>query len=244
MNQFNKNLNQENFDNFRKNTCKNYINILGICFFGLLISIIISLQKKIFDLKNKYNELDDIFHELYNKNKELILSDSKIINKNIKYLLFLKTWINPNKKLFSKLIYRLSEDGESIKIFHKKCDNKTQTLILIESLNGELFGGYITCTWDGNMIDKNDNKTFLFNLNKNVKFEKRYNVFNNRDIYAYNNIGPYFGLRDLFFYPSMKFCNSFQSAQFSFLNDINDLTNHKNEIFEIKEVEIYKINFE
>ena len=61
MNQFNKNLNQENFQNIHKNTCKNYINILGICFFGLLISIIISLQKKIYDLKNKYHELDDYF---------------------------------------------------------------------------------------------------------------------------------------------------------------------------------------
>ena len=244
MKQINNNLSNEKFENIRNQTCKNYVNLIGILFFGLLISIILTMQKTINDLKSKINNQNiDLFKEIKDNKNEYILSDSKIINNNIKYLIFLKSWINPNKIITSKLLYRLSKDGESIKTFHDKCDNISQTLILIESFDGKKFGGYTTCTWDGNMIDKNDNKTFLFNLNNNQKFGKRYNIFNNRDIYTYKKNGPYFGYRDLFFNPNMKFCNSYKSTQYSFLNDNNDLINNNNNTFEIKEVEIYQIDF-
>ena len=93
------------------------------------------------------------------------------------------------------------------------------------------------------MIDKNDNKTFLFNLNNNQKFGKRYYIFNNRNIYTYKKNYHYFCYIDLFFNPNMKFCNSYKSTQYSFLNDNNDLINNNNNTFEIKEVEIYQIDF-
>ena len=244
MKQIKNNFYNDKFENIRNQTCKNYVNLFGILFIGLLISIILTMQKTINDLKEKINnQNNELLKEIKNNKNEYILSDSKIINNNIKYLIFLKSWINPNKTISSKLLYRLSKDGESIKTFHDKCDNISQTLILIESFDRKKFGGYTTCTWDGNMIDKNDNKTFLFNLNNNQKFSKRYNIFNNRDIYAYKTNGPYFGYRDLFFNPTTKFCNSYKSTQYSFLNNNNDLLNNNNNTFEIKEVEIYQIDF-
>jgi hypothetical protein len=47
-----------------------------------------------------------------------------------------------------KLLYRASVDGFSRKIFHKKCDNKPPTLVIIKSINGNIFGGFTTALWN------------------------------------------------------------------------------------------------
>ena len=46
----------------------------------------------------------------------------------------------------------------------------------------------------------------------------------------------------LYFYTSMKTCHSYQASQYYFLND-KDLANNKENSFEVKEVEVYKIIF-
>ncbi len=40
------------------------------------------------------------------------------------------------------LIYRASRDGFEASQFNTQCDNKPNTLILIKSTNGNIFGGY------------------------------------------------------------------------------------------------------
>ncbi len=46
------------------------------------------------------------------------------------------------------LIYRASEHEYSSKSFHKYCDDKGQTLIIIKSSGGWIFGGYTTQSWN------------------------------------------------------------------------------------------------
>jgi len=46
------------------------------------------------------------------------------------------------------LIYRASQDGFEAAKFHARCDNKPNTLIIIKSTNGNVFGGYTEQTWN------------------------------------------------------------------------------------------------
>ena len=219
-----------------------------------LFTIINLQQKEIVNLKSENSNLKEKINKIENDIKDLlqfkneimeerkISIDSNIINNNLSYKKSLRKWINPNQSIKFELLYRLTKDGDSISTFHNKCDNISPTLVLAESLDGYKFGGFTTCTWDTKSQDKKDGKTFLFSLNKNQKFEKKYNQNNNRDIYAYSIYGPYFGYDDLFFNTSMKKCYSYQSTQYSFLND-KDLANNKEDTFEVKEVEVYKLIF-
>ena len=204
-----------------------------------LFTIINLQQKEIVNLKNENKNLKEKINKIENdflqfKNEIIedrkITINSNIINNNISYKKSLRNWINPNQSIKSELLYRLTKDGDSISTFHNKCDNISPTLVLAESnisptlvlaesLDGYKFGGFTTCTWDNKYSDKNDGKTFLFSLNKNQKFEKKYNQYNNRDINSgSSSYGPYFGYDDLYFYASMKNCYSYKNNQYSFLN--------------------------
>ena len=67
----------------------------------------------------------------------------------------------------------MSRDGDKIQTFHKLCDNiNSPTVCLISLKDGNIIGGYTTLTWDCSGKWKNDNDSFIFNLNKNLKCEK------------------------------------------------------------------------
>ena len=210
-----------------------------------------TLKNKIVLLEHKQNLLIKFQKEkniAKEKNKEQIEKgiqlDSHIINNIKEYKISLKNWINKASFIKTNLLYRLSRDGELFKTFHEKCNNKSPTLIIIESINGQKFGGYTTCTWNGRWTNKFDGLTFLFSLNKNIKFEKKFNLNDNKDIYADEDCGPWFGRNDLYFEKNMKICYSYKSSQYSFLNDKDLFHNKDNDDIELKEVEIYEIIFD
>ena len=210
-----------------------------------------TLKNKIVLLEHKQNLLIKFQKEkniAKEKNKEQIEKgiqlDSHIINNIKEYKISLKNWINKASFIKTNLLYRLTRDGELFKTFHEKCNNKSPTLIIIESINGQKFGGYTTCTWNGRWTNKFDGLTFLFSLNKNIKFEKKFNLNDNKDIYADEDCGPWFGRNDLYFEKNMKICYSYKSSQYSFLNDKDLFHNKDNDDIELKEVEIYEIIFE
>jgi len=95
------------------------------------------------------------------------------------------------------LIYRASQDGFKAVNFHTKCDEKPNTLIIIKSKNGNVFGGYTEQSWSGKGY-KSDPNAFLFSLiNKDSKPIKMKCINSDGAIYCSNNIGPNFGLMDL-----------------------------------------------
>jgi len=59
------------------------------------------------------------------------------------------------------LIYKASQDGFEAAKFHAKCDNKPNTLILINSTNGNIFGGYTEQSW----YDNGEYKAAKFHTN-------------------------------------------------------------------------------
>ena len=74
--------------------------------------------------------------------------DSKIIKENEKYNLTLKNQINPSKKIKTKLLYRLSENGDEFSTFHKLCDDKGSTLTLFHVNDGNIVGIYTPLSWE------------------------------------------------------------------------------------------------
>ena len=49
--------------------------------------------------------------------------------------------------LYYELIYKMSENGSSPKIFHKLCDNKGPTLTIIKTKGNKIFGGFNSLRW-------------------------------------------------------------------------------------------------
>ncbi len=62
----------------------------------------------------------------------------------------LKEWLGVDTKW--KLLYRASEHDYTPESFHEYCDDKGPTLVIIESTEGWIFGGYTTQSWSGDGI--------------------------------------------------------------------------------------------
>ena len=89
-------------------------------------------------------------------------------------------WIPNNYKSFN-LIFDTRRDGDSVKSFIKKCKGQSPTLVIVETDNGVIFGGYATSAWKGDRYIE-DNNSFCFSLNPN----KKYNVTHpNYALYGY-----------------------------------------------------------
>ena len=95
------------------------------------------------------------------------------------------------------MLYRASLKENTPDDFHRLCDNKGPTIILIETTKGKRFGGYTSLDWDSSSEWKNDLEEFLFSLDNDKKYEvipnSSYKVYSNRGFglwFGYNgNIG-------------------------------------------------------
>ncbi len=70
----------------------------------------------------------------------------------------LREWLGNDYKW--KLIYRASKHNFSSLSFHKCCDDKGPTLVIIKSTEGWIFGGYTTQSWSGESISNDNLFTF------------------------------------------------------------------------------------
>jgi len=70
---------------------------------------------------------------------------SSLMVKNETHQSTLQSWLPPNATC--SLLFRASTDGDTPADFHRCCDNKGPTLVLIKS--GEyIFGGYTSKSWE------------------------------------------------------------------------------------------------
>ena len=86
--------------------------------------------------------------QYYFKNLSEFLPNTHLVNQ--KYDNKLREWLGNDFKW--KLIYRASEHDYTAKSFHKCCNDKWPTLIVIKSSGGWIFGGYTTQSWSGRGI--------------------------------------------------------------------------------------------
>ena len=142
------NLNLEYYDlieNYLKNgkkvvskeLAKKYRNISPDGFINELQMIGVELQE---------NELKEIKKYFY---QPLIMGQSTILDDN-EYDKTLKKWIG--NEYDWKLLYRASEHEYTAESFHKCCDDKGPTVVIIKSTGGWIFGGYTTQSWSGDSM--------------------------------------------------------------------------------------------
>jgi hypothetical protein len=93
------------------------------------------------------------------------------------------------------LIYRASQDGFEAAKFHSKCDLVPNTLVLIKSSNGNVFGGYTDQDWTPNKYHKGDSNSFIFSF-ININHSESYKMMCTKPscaISCLNRNGPIFG---------------------------------------------------
>ena len=163
----------------------------------ILIDKISSLEKKVNNLESENKSLKEDLKEIKEyineqkekeRKKKLKFGDSLIVREDEKQMIC--DWINPNVDIKTKLLYRVSRDGDGADIFHKYCDNKGPTITFAKISNGYRFGGYSGISWTSQDKWVKDKDAFLFSLNNKLKI-----MNNNTDTTVYHGklYGPDFG---------------------------------------------------
>ena len=169
--------------------------------------------------------------------------DSKILSNPEDFKFLKKIFKEKNKKFKPNLLYRATRDGDNCLIFHKKCDDIKDTLTLVKTKTGNIFGGYTSETWKGNNYKKDDNAfCFSIDLKKVYNSKKTDNA-----IYSTRSYGPCFG--DAFFWVLNR---SFSEGGVitEELNKNYDGQQEKNEInngkdkFMIEDFEVFEVKFD
>ena len=166
----------------------------------------------------------DIFHN--NNEIELIARKINEINK-------------VNKKIILNFLYKATVDSDKAQAFHEKCDEAKSTLVLVETNKGKRFGGFTSCSWEGDCIDKKDENAFIFSLDKMKIYE---NIPGEDAIGCYPEYGPVFLGCQIRIYD-----NAFSKGGTTFEKGLNYNTEEDYEltggdrIFNIKEIEVYEV---
>jgi len=129
-----------------------------------------------------------------------------------------------------------------INLFHEKCDQAENTIVLVETKNGKRFGGFTTCSWSGNCVDKNDPEAFIFSFDKMKTYD---NIPGDEAIGCYPKFGP------IFLGCQIKiFDNAFTKGGTTFEKELNFNTEEDYELtggertFEVKDIEVYEVIIE
>ena len=144
-----------------------------------------------------------------------------------------------NKKLTLNLLYKASADSDKAEAFHGKCDDAKSTIVLVETDKGKRFGGYTTCSWGGDCIEKKDEEAFVFSLDKMKTYD---NIPGENAIGCYPKYGPVFLGCQIRIYD-----NAFIKGGTTFEKGLNYNTDEDFELtdgdrtFNVKEIEVYEV---
>jgi len=227
-----------------------------------LEEIILLKQKQIDELKNQMEQLvknvsvtESENYIMRQQQKEgagsqtLTIQDTRMqrikgdIIKSTAELEFLTRKICANhQKITLDLLYKATIDSDKASVFHNKCDWANKTLVLVKSGNGRRFGGYTTCNWKGNSIEKKDDNAFVFSLDKMQIYE----IIPGEDaIGCYPKYGPVFLGCQIRIYDEF-----FTKGGTTFEKGLNYNTQEDYELtgglkkFDVKEIEVYNIQLE
>ena len=203
-----------------------------------------SLKKQIEEYKvklkeqNEEREEEEDSQEFIEKNE--VIGDI-IHNKN--ELDMITNKINKeNKKIIINLLYKATADSDKASVFHEKCDKAKNSIVLVETENGMRFGGYTTCSWSGNCVDKIDPEAFIFSFDKMKTYD---NIPGDEAIGCYPKFGPIF-----LGYQIKIFDNFFIKGGTTFERELNFNTEEDYELtggdreFKVKDIEVYEVLFE
>ena len=144
-----------------------------------------------------------------------------------------------NKKIILNLLYKATADSDKASAFHERCDDANSTLVLVETDKGKRFGGFTTCSWRGDCIDKKDEDAFVFSLDKMMVYE---NIPGEDAVGCYPKFGPIFLGCQIRIYD-----NAFSKGGTTFEKGLNYNTEEDYELtdgdreFGVKEIEVYEV---
>ena len=155
-----------------------------------------------------------------------------------------------------KLLYRATRDGFEAASFHANCDNQANTLTVVKTPKGYIFGGYTSLEWDSESSGKNDPSAFLFSLVNALSSPQVMSIKagEKQAIYCQAVCGPTFGTgHDLHisnqsnacYYSPESYSNLGNSYHFPLFRDRkikaeSFLAGSRN--FHTTEIEVYKLN--
>ena len=203
-------------------------------------------EKEINELKLQIEEINEIIKPIKEKKikienivKQLFL-ESKIISENDEKELILK-WINPKSNIKFTLLFQSSRDGDRTSTFYNKVSNKSSILIIIKSNYGYRFGGYTTLNFQNTNNYKQDEKAFIFSIDK----KKKYNITQAQyAIYTDSNYFAFGGGNDICINDQFKTSNSGCSFPHSYSGGEKNEFNGGNSNFTVIECEAYHVEFE
>jgi hypothetical protein len=95
------------------------------------------------------------------------------------------------------ILYRGTRDGFGASVFHRRCDNKGPTVVLVRDTEGWIFGGYSAIPWkeSGRFQEDSSGSSFIFTLkNPHGTPPQKFLLKDpQKAIYCYPNYGPTFG---------------------------------------------------
>ena len=225
---------------------ENEINMQNMKYKNLLTRLK-ELEERNEDLRLYIEKLSQIKSEDNNTCEALSIQDTRLeiirgdIIDNAQELELLTRRMCQNKynKISLNLIYKAIVDSDKAEIFHRKCDSAEKTLVLIRSAKGKRFGGFTSCSWEGNSLEKKDENAFIFSLDK----MKIYNVIQGEDaIGCFPNFGPVFLGCQIRIYDEF-----FKNGGTTFEKGLNFDTKEDYELtgglkkFDVKDIEVYSV---
>ena len=192
--------------------------------------------------KSPINKEKKIFESIdltFKEKPEKIYIKGDIIH-DAKELEMLTRKINKfNRKLTLNLLYKATADSDKAIAFHRKCNDAKSTIVLVETDKGKRFGGFTTCSWSGECIDKKDEEAFIFSLDKMKIYE---NIPEEDAIGCYPKFGPIFLGCQIRIYDE-----AFKNGGTTFEKGLNYDTEEDYELtdgerqFNVKEIEVYEV---
>jgi hypothetical protein len=150
-----------------------------------------------------------------------------------------------------RLLYRGSRDGFAASNFHNKCDSKSNTVTIIMTTKGFIFGGFSPLAWDSSNQWKVDNsrQSFVFSIhNPHNITDKKFSLTNpTYAICCSSSYGPWFGGGDDFRVADggNNNASSYTNLGHSYANDTGIAGNQfftGEYNFTVKEIEVFQVS--
>ena len=196
-------------------------------------------NEKMYSMQSRLSNNKDNKDIIYEENSQDMTVKGDIIHDPSELDLLIKKINKLNQKLTLNLLYKATADSDKAAVFHEKCDDAQSSIVLIETDKGKRFGGYTTCSWSGDCVDKRDEEAFVFSLDKMTTYD---NIPGEDAIGCYPKFGPIFLGCQIRIYD-----NAFIKGGTTFERGLNFETEEDYEltggdrIFNVKDIEVYEV---
>ena len=200
---------------------------------------ILKQNEKIYSKESQGSNVEEDKDIIYEENSQDNAVKGDIIHDTSELELLTKKINKLNQKLTLNLLYKATADSDKAAAFHAKCDDANSSIVLVETDKGKRFGGYTTCSWSGECIEKKDEEAFVFSFDKMMTYD---NIPGEDAIGCYPKFGPVFLGCQIRIYD-----NAFTRGGTTFERGLNFDTEEDYELtggersFNVKEIEVYEV---